>query len=149
SVYGTSMERNRGEHKRTSTCQSSNFPYGGHELERTAANTKRALFCLHTAGVTGSIPVPPTNLLKHSARYTHRAFIEWVYSWGSAEFRYCKEMNRSMLTHLQRLEAEAIHIIREVVAEADHPVMLYSVGKDSSVMLHLAQKAFYPAQPPF
>ncbi len=53
------------------------------------------------------------------------------------------------LTHLQRLEAEAIHIMREVVAEADKPVMLYSVGKDSAVMLHLARKAFYPAAPPF
>jgi len=53
------------------------------------------------------------------------------------------------LTHLQRLEAEAIHIMREVVAEADNPVMLYSIGKDSSVMLHLALKAFYPAKPPF
>ncbi len=53
------------------------------------------------------------------------------------------------LTHLQRLEAESIHIMREVVAEADHPVMLYSIGKDSAVMLHLAIKAFYPAKPPF
>ncbi len=53
------------------------------------------------------------------------------------------------MTHLQRLEAEAIHIMREVVAEAENPVMLYSIGKDSSVMLHLAMKAFYPAKPPF
>jgi sulfate adenylyltransferase subunit 2 len=53
------------------------------------------------------------------------------------------------LTHLERLEAESIHILREVVAEADKPVMLYSVGKDSAVMLHLAKKAFYPAPPPF
>jgi sulfate adenylyltransferase subunit 2 len=53
------------------------------------------------------------------------------------------------LTHLQRLEAESIHIFREVVAENDKPVMLYSVGKDSSVMLHLATKAFHPAPPPF
>jgi len=53
------------------------------------------------------------------------------------------------LTHLQRLEAESIQILREVVAEADKPVMLYSVGKDSAVMLHLAKKAFYPAAPPF
>ena len=53
------------------------------------------------------------------------------------------------LTHLQRLEAEAIHIMREVVAEAERPVMLYSVGKDSAVMLHLAKKAFYPSPPPF
>jgi len=53
------------------------------------------------------------------------------------------------LTHLQRLEAESIHIFREVVAEAEKPVMLYSVGKDSAVMLHLARKAFYPSSPPF
>ena len=53
------------------------------------------------------------------------------------------------LTHLQRLEAESIHILREVVAEAERPVMLYSVGKDSACMLHLARKAFYPSPPPF
>jgi len=53
------------------------------------------------------------------------------------------------LTHLDRLEAESIHILREVVAEADNPVMMYSIGKDSAVMLHLARKAFYPATPPF
>jgi sulfate adenylyltransferase subunit 2 len=53
------------------------------------------------------------------------------------------------LTHLQRLEAEAIHILREVAADADKPVMLYSVGKDSAVMLHLAVKAFWPSRPPF
>ncbi|MBI1727604.1 MAG: phosphoadenosine phosphosulfate reductase family protein, partial [Candidatus Rokubacteria bacterium] len=53
------------------------------------------------------------------------------------------------LTHLQQLEAESIHIMREVVAEAEKPVMLYSIGKDSSVMHHLAVKAFHPARPPF
>jgi sulfate adenylyltransferase subunit 2 len=53
------------------------------------------------------------------------------------------------LTHLQRLEAESIHIMREVMAEATSPVMLYSIGKDSAVMLHLAKKAFYPSPPPF
>ena len=53
------------------------------------------------------------------------------------------------LTHLQRLEAESIHILREVVAETERPVMLYSVGKDSAVMLHLAKKAFFPGTPPF
>jgi sulfate adenylyltransferase subunit 2 len=53
------------------------------------------------------------------------------------------------LTHLEQLEAESIHIMREVVAETEKPVMLYSVGKDSAVMLHLARKAFYPAPPPF
>ncbi len=58
-------------------------------------------------------------------------------------------MTLQTLTHLQRLEAEAIHIMREVASEAEKPVMLYSVGKDSAVMLHLARKAFYPAPPPF
>jgi len=53
------------------------------------------------------------------------------------------------LNHLQRLEAESIRIMREVVAECDNPVMLYSIGKDSAVMLHLALKAFHPAKPPF
>ena len=55
----------------------------------------------------------------------------------------------SKLSHLSRLEAESIHILREVVAECERPVMLYSIGKDSSVMLHLALKAFFPAKPPF
>ena len=58
-------------------------------------------------------------------------------------------MTARTLTHLERLEAESIHIMREVVAESERPVMLYSVGKDSAVMLHLARKAFYPAPPPF
>jgi sulfate adenylyltransferase subunit 2 len=58
-------------------------------------------------------------------------------------------MNQTSLTHLQQLEADSIHIMREVVAEVDHPVMLYSIGKDSSVLLHLARKAFYPAKIPF
>ncbi len=60
-------------------------------------------------------------------------------------------MKKSMreLTHLEQLEAEAIYIIREVAAECEKPVMLYSIGKDSSVMLHLAMKAFYPEKPPF
>ncbi len=53
------------------------------------------------------------------------------------------------LTHLQRLEAESIHIMREVVATCDKPVMLYSIGKDSAAMLHIAMKAFYPSKPPF
>ena len=57
--------------------------------------------------------------------------------------------NRTVISHLQRLEAESIHIMREVAAEFANPVMLYSVGKDSGVMLHLAMKAFYPAKPPF
>ncbi len=63
---------------------------------------------------------------------------------------YSQRKSGSMdLTHLDRLEAESIHIIREVMAESENPVMLYSIGKDSSVMLRLAQKAFYPSKPPF
>ena len=58
-------------------------------------------------------------------------------------------MNEARLTHLKQLEAESIHIIREVAAEFDNPVMLYSIGKDSAVMLHLAMKAFYPGKLPF
>jgi sulfate adenylyltransferase subunit 2 len=58
-------------------------------------------------------------------------------------------MSPRRLTHLERLEAESIHIIREVAAECEKPVMLYSIGKDSAVMLHLAMKAFHPAKPPF
>src|SRR6202050_5188863 len=56
---------------------------------------------------------------------------------------------RVSLTHLERMEAESIHIMREVVAETEKPVMLYSIGKDSAVMLHLARKAFHPSPPPF
>jgi sulfate adenylyltransferase subunit 2 len=59
------------------------------------------------------------------------------------------ELTAERFTHLRRLEAEAIHIMREVAAEAENPVMLYSVGKDSSVLLHIAMKAFYPSKPPF
>ena len=58
-------------------------------------------------------------------------------------------MSKYNLTHLRQLEAESIHVIREVVAEFENPVMLYSIGKDSSVMVRLAEKAFYPAKPPF
>jgi len=58
-------------------------------------------------------------------------------------------LEHTRLTHLQRLEAESIHIMREAVAESERPVMLYSIGKDSSVMLHLARKAFHPAPLPF
>src|ERR1700751_5464345 len=71
---------------------------------------------------------------------------------GSTTYQVPRKMPRAdlvRLTHLQRLEAESIHIMREVVAQSERPVMLYSIGKDSSVMLHLALKAFYPGRPPF
>ncbi len=65
------------------------------------------------------------------------------------QIRVLINMSKYNLTHLKQLEAESIHIIREVAAEFDNPVMLYSVGKDSAVMLHLARKAFAPGKPPF
>ncbi|RIX32462.1 sulfate adenylyltransferase subunit CysD [Sphingomonas edaphi] len=74
--------------------------------------------------------------------------------WGKERLDLCSErglhrQRMSRLSHLDRLEAESIHIMRETVAEAARPVMLYSIGKDSAVMLHLARKAFYPAPLPF
>ena len=63
--------------------------------------------------------------------------------------REIQTLGSNRLSHLQRLEAESIHVMREVAAEFANPVMLYSIGKDSSVMLHLAMKAFYPSKPPF
>ncbi|MCA3574265.1 MAG: sulfate adenylyltransferase subunit CysD [Aestuariivirga sp.] len=74
----------------------------------------------------------------------------WIASQALAETPKPAPRNGSAnLTHLERLEAESIHIIREVAAECEKPVMLYSIGKDSAVMLHLAIKAFYPSKPPF
>lgn len=67
--------------------------------------------------------------------------------WNIPQSKVARQLDG--MSHLDRLEAESIHIIREVMAEADNPVMLYSVGKDSAVMLHLARKAFYPSPPPF
>ncbi len=70
------------------------------------------------------------------------------YSWIN-DMTATTTITPKVLTHLERLEAESIHIMREVVAEARKPVMLYSLGKDSSVMLELARRAFQPALPPF
>jgi sulfate adenylyltransferase subunit 2 len=67
----------------------------------------------------------------------------------AARFENPKPRHRELSPHLKALEAEAIHIMREVVAEFERPVMLYSIGKDSTVMLHLAMKAFFPSKPPF
>jgi sulfate adenylyltransferase subunit 2 len=80
----------------------------------------------------GTLAYQETNLTPNVPPITHRA-----------------PAAGSHLTHLDRLEADSIHIIREVMAQAENPVMLYSIGKDSSVMLHLAKKAFYPSPPPF
>ncbi len=68
---------------------------------------------------------------------------------SNGEYARGSSPNSRAMSHLDRLEAEAIHIMREVAAEAENPVMIYSIGKDSSVMLHLAAKAFHPSRPPF
>jgi sulfate adenylyltransferase subunit 2 len=98
-------------------------------------------------------PAPPSSPVQDIKHFTARA----AYQVSAAFQRVPAEPSEApptladpaVLTHLQRLEAESIHIMREVVAESANPVMLYSIGKDSSVMLHLARKAFYPAAPPF
>jgi sulfate adenylyltransferase subunit 2 len=110
---------------------------------------------------SGAVVEPMRRLVK---RYRGRRVVDQnegsatiaieVYSHGHAEILQTANASHRPekapgMTHLDRLEAESMHIIREVMAEADNPVMLYSVGKDSSVMLHLARKAFYPSPPPF
>lgn len=92
------------------------------------------------------------NKLKIDDKFIHLALE--IYSHGLSDIDKNTEINNlnsksSNLTHLDHLEAESIHILREVVAESENPVMLYSLGKDSSVMLHLAKKAFFPSKPPF
>lgn len=74
---------------------------------------------------------------------------EPAFVFGPARSAVDEILTPTAMSHLDRLEAESIHIMREVVAQAENPVMMYSVGKDSSVMLHLAKKAFYPSPPPF
>jgi sulfate adenylyltransferase subunit 2 len=87
----------------------------------------------------------------HQSRFhiTHQSNVKYIY-----KHKFCVDSSAGTrmqpnLTHLRQLEAESIHIIREVAASFERPVMLYSIGKDSSVLLHLARKAFYPAPPPF
>ncbi|MBT8449589.1 MAG: sulfate adenylyltransferase subunit CysD, partial [Gammaproteobacteria bacterium] len=109
---------------------------------------------------TGSLVKPCRALVQQASAHQFKAEnIDYrlaleVYSHGKDDIQaYIDESKRHLpneqMTHLDRLEAEAIHIIREVIGGADNPVMLYSVGKDSAVMLHLARKAFYPSPPPF
>ena len=93
------------------------------------------------------------NEIEYKNLHKVRILLE-LYSQSNKEIFYYVDKKKvykvsNQVTHLDRLEAEAIHIMREVVSESKNPVMLYSVGKDSSVMLHLAKKAFYPSLPPF
>ena len=86
--------------------------------------------------------------LKEGGQCTLKTMEEALVKLDALELEFSGDIKLRM-THLDRLEAEAIHIMREVAAQCENPVMLYSVGKDSSVMLHLAEKAFYPSRPPF
>lgn len=91
----------------------------------------------------------PTKRAKRPRDHTEVLHVCAKYESKFSTFSKMTQPQVTSLTHLQRLEAESIHIMREAIAEARRPVMLYSIGKDSSVMLHLARKAFYPAPPPF
>ena len=86
--------------------------------------------------------------LKDGGQCTLKTLEEALVKLDKLEMEHSGEA-RLQMTHLDRLEAESIHIMREVASQCENPVMLYSVGKDSSVMLHLAEKAFYPSSPPF
>ena len=117
-----------------------------------------------TQGITNTLEQLQTHIGKEIAVYPHGRLVAlcrgnvastWVslLSYRTVldvrKQRTGAERNKIASPYLKRLEAESIHILREAVAEADKPVMLYSVGKDSGVMLHLARKAFYPSPPPF
>jgi len=103
------------------------------------------LICINTEkGLPMSQPLPSTRSAANQALNKDNATAPAQTAGSSA-----LPTSENGLTHLQRLEAESIQIMREVVAEAENPVMLYSIGKDSAVMLHLARKAFFPAPPPF
>jgi sulfate adenylyltransferase subunit 2 len=113
-------------------------------------------FKAYQAGGWGAVPVAPRGrgMRKMSSKAESSVNVKHFLDStedlvDEASARPAPQLPGSALTHLQRLEAESIHIMRELVAEAVNPVMLYSIGKDSSVMLHLALKAFYPAKPPF
>src|SRR5690606_6035395 len=103
------------------------------------------------SGPAGGAPANEARVLDIPARYGYaKPAVQKPPTWPSVHLQFSRGAIPLMsLTNLKRLEAESIHIIREVAAEFRNPVMLYSIGKDSSVMLHLTRKAFYPARPPF
>ncbi len=122
----------------------SSKPWGPVEL-------KKALHHLIEHIGKPSILIPHGLLVKHLRNQANIPDLHWplnAYA-PSLELREPEPIHYELSPHLKHLEAESIHIIREAVAEAENPVMLYSLGKDSSVMLHLARKAFYPGTPPF
>lgn len=114
-------------------------------------NLATALKCLEEYLGKRTLIVPHGSLVTHLRSQTPSTKLDWSLSVYAPvlELRKPEAVRYRLSPHLERLEAESIHIIREAVAEAENPVMLYSLGKDSSVMLHLARKAFFPGKPPF
>jgi len=127
------------------------LPMGDTENGLTTAKILEALQQLQQH-IAKDIAVFPhgqlVSLLRNLRSFDHVTLNPSAYL-PTLELPTCGLQRSATTPHLKRLEAESIHIIREAIAEAENPVMLYSVGKDSSVMLHLARKAFYPAPPPF
>ena len=115
------------------------------QLKQWLAETHTSFFCVDESGDARNSRTQSS----HSTSFQLNPGSHMTKSNDAAAEERPSDISADTLTHLQRLEAESIHIMREVVAEAENPVMMYSVGKDSAVMLHLARKAFYPAPPPF
>ena len=106
----------------------------------------------------GNAVAPCREIVERSGKHTVELGSKCIVTFALTSYRtvltktsvdYVSKNDKTLLTHLDRLEAESIFIMREVAAQAENPVMLYSVGKDSAVMLHIARKAFYPSSPPF
>ncbi len=110
-------------------------------LQRVQQHIQRSITVLPSGLLAG--------LLRDAPSDASIEFVPQIYRPVPDAPRLDKPLRRALSTHLRRLENESIFMLREAVAEAENPVMLYSAGKDSSVMLHLARKAFYPAAPPF
>ncbi len=132
--------------------EASDMLIGAHALAEDMRQPPRAADATNATSDTSSAAPPDNPMLLMLQRMlklqlAHKAENQPRYA-ERRQQQKSKE-NAMTLTHLQRLEAESIQAMREVVAEAENPVMLYSIGKDSAVMLHLAMKAFYPAKPPF
>lgn len=127
------------------------IPFHNNLSDLSSENIAKALNLLDEYLGKRTLIVPHGLLVTHLRSQSSTPNLQWPLSAYKPvlELRKLEPIHYTLSPHLQHLEAESIHIIREAVAEAENPVMLYSLGKDSSVMLHLARKAFYPSTPPF
>ena len=168
-VLSAFIERVRSKRKLLLYAQLQDLPGGKPCLHANDARGARYWLPLEqspekAADVLGALQLLQQHIAKDIAVVPHGTLVKWLRSTPSsneisiastaylpaADFKSSQPLQKTRITpHLKRLEAEGIHIIREAVAEAENPVMMYSIGKDSAVMLHLARKAFYPAPPPF